>query len=63
MWTLTSGMDVATVHLRLRPAADGHHTLDQARELLRTRHGIEHATIQVEPDEHGSCDTCGPVDW
>jgi cobalt-zinc-cadmium efflux system protein len=52
VWTLTSGMEVASVHVRMRPGADGHRTLDETHQLLRTRHGIEHATVQVEPDEH-----------
>ncbi|HEX5366570.1 MAG TPA: cation diffusion facilitator family transporter [Acidimicrobiales bacterium] len=56
VWTLTSDMDVASVHLRVRRGADGHGVLDQARSLLRDRHGIEHATLQVEPESHEGCD-------
>jgi cobalt-zinc-cadmium efflux system protein len=63
VWTLTSGMEVASVHVRLQPGADSHHTLDQTRALLRTRHGIEHATVQVEPDEHAGCDGCETTGW
>lgn len=63
LWTLTSGMEIASVHLRLCPGADGHDTLDRTRQLLRTRYGIEHTTVQVEPDEHAECDSCGPIDW
>jgi cobalt-zinc-cadmium efflux system protein len=63
LWTLTSGMEVASVHLRMCPGADGHDTLDRTRRLLRTRYGIEHATVQVEPAEHAECDGCGTIDW
>jgi len=63
VWTLTSGMDVASVHVALQPGADSHDTLDRARALLRTGHGIDHATIQVEPDEHTACDDCGETSW
>lgn len=40
LWTLTSGMHVATVHLVTGDLADSHGVLDRARELLRSRHGI-----------------------
>lgn len=63
IWTLTSGMDVASVHLGLQPGADSHNSLDQARALLWTGHGIEHATIQVEPDEHADCDGREETSW
>ncbi|MEX2533848.1 MAG: cation diffusion facilitator family transporter [Nitriliruptoraceae bacterium] len=59
VWTLTSGMDVASVHVRLQPGADSHRTLDETRQLLRTRYGIEHLTVQVEPDEDGGCEETG----
>lgn len=56
VWTLTSDMDVATAHLMIAAGADSHAVLDQARELLADRHGITHATLQVEPDDHRGCD-------
>jgi cobalt-zinc-cadmium efflux system protein len=56
VWTLTSGMDVATAHLRVSDPAAGHQVLDDARELLKVRHGIAHATMQVEPDDHTGCE-------
>ena len=34
---------------------DTHSVLDQARFLLAERHGITHATLQVEPDDHQGC--------
>jgi cobalt-zinc-cadmium efflux system protein len=60
LWSLTSGMDVATVHLVTVAGADAHAVLDRARELLRGRHGIAHATLQVEPATHTGCHE---IDW
>ncbi|GII95235.1 cation diffusion facilitator family transporter [Sinosporangium siamense] len=59
LWTLTSGMNVATAHLVIGDPADNHATLDQARHLLQQRHGVAHATLQVEPAEHKGCDELG----
>ncbi|REE96437.1 cation diffusion facilitator family transporter [Thermomonospora umbrina] len=59
LWTLTSGMHVATAHLVTGERADGHSVLDQARDLLRERHDIAHATLQVEPSTHVGCDEIG----
>jgi len=56
VWTLTSDMDVASAHLMVRAGADSHAVLDRARALLDDRHGIGHATLQVEPDDHTGCD-------
>ena len=55
VWTLTSEMDVATVHLVIRNGSDPHPVLDQARALLEHDYRICHATLQVEPDTHRGC--------
>ena len=55
MWTLTSGMNVATAHLMTGDDADAHAVLDTARTVMRTTFGVEHATLQVEPDTHTGC--------
>jgi len=55
VWTLTSEMDVATVHLVMSDGTDPHPTLDMARSLLQSEYGISHATLQVEPDSHEGC--------
>ncbi len=48
VWTLTTGMDVATVHLgSSRPNAE---VLPAAQAVL-ARHGLEHATVQVDPND------------
>lgn len=56
VWTLTSGMDVASAHLRLDGGADVGVVLAAARERLHEGFGIDHATLQVEPlASAGSC--------
>jgi cobalt-zinc-cadmium efflux system protein len=55
VWTLTSGMNVATAHLMTNTDTDAHAVLDQAGQLLRTQFGVEHATLQVEPTTHTQC--------
>ncbi|MEV7009176.1 cation diffusion facilitator family transporter [Streptosporangium sp. NPDC051022] len=59
LWTLTSGMNVATAHLVATDLADNHAVLDRARHLLSTRYGVAHATLQVEPADHQGCDELG----
>jgi cobalt-zinc-cadmium efflux system protein len=54
VWTLTTGMDVVTVHL----TSDGVHeeVLQTARELLSAR-GLDHATVQIETrDQEKRCE-------
>lgn len=60
LWTLTSGMNVATAHLVTQDEFAVHGVLDSARDVLRDRHGIAHATLQVEPSSHSGC---AEVDW
>ena len=59
LWTLTSGMHVATAHLVAASSADREEVLAAARTLLRERHGIDHATVQVETDAA----TCAELSW
>lgn len=55
LWTLTSGMNVATAHLMVTETTDTHAVLDTAQEVMRVRFGVEHATLQVEPETHRGC--------
>jgi cobalt-zinc-cadmium efflux system protein len=55
IWALTSGMNVASAHLRVVDEVNGHSVLDQAHELLAHRYQIDHATVQVEPADHLHC--------
>ncbi len=56
VWTLTSEMDAASVHLVTESTADTHGVLDRARHELSERFGIDHGTFQVEPTDHRGCD-------
>ena len=66
VWTLTSGMEVASVHVRLVDGCDqeaSHRVLDEARAVMRDRHGLDHATIQIEPADHEDCGEGDEVTW
>jgi cobalt-zinc-cadmium efflux system protein len=54
VWTLSSGMDVGSVHLRVASDTADSSVLDAARAIFRDEYGIDHATIQVEKPE-GAC--------
>ncbi len=51
VWTLTSGMEVASAHLATPSDADHGDVLVAAQRMLAERYRIEHATLQVEPVE------------
>lgn len=59
LWTLTSGMNVATAHLVTGEDVDPHGVLDAAQAVMREQFGIEHATLQVEPPSH----RCVDLSW
>jgi cobalt-zinc-cadmium efflux system protein len=61
VWTLTSGMDVASAHLLLDPTAEFGAVLATAREALHSDFSIDHATLQVEPAGAGG--RCQPAGW
>ena len=56
VWTLTSGMYVATAHLVVAEEAASQSVLEEARGVMRTKHHIEHATLQVEARATKACD-------
>ncbi|MDV3129480.1 cation diffusion facilitator family transporter [Mycobacterium sp. 21AC1] len=55
VWTLVPGKDMVTAHLTSSTDAAG--VLDRARAVL-TAHGLDHATVQVEPPGTGGDCTC-----
>ena len=59
VWTLTSEMEVASVHLVVAAGTETHGVLDDARALLQSRYEIDHATLQIEPDTHEGCEEVG----
>lgn len=60
LWTLTSGMDVATVHLVADTGCDHAGVLESAQQVLRDRHGLAHVTVQVEAE---GVVACGRPGW
>jgi cobalt-zinc-cadmium efflux system protein len=52
IWTLTSGMDAASVHVVLADGADGHAVLDAVRRTLADDYDVVHSTVQCEPASH-----------
>lgn len=53
VWSLTTGMDVATVHLGSRY---GNAEVLAAAQAVLTRHGLDNATVQVDPvDQQHRC--------
>jgi cobalt-zinc-cadmium efflux system protein len=61
VWTLTSGMEVASAHLTVSAGAEVGAVLADAQTALRDDFHIEHATLQVEPG--AAPDACGPAGW
>lgn len=61
VWTLTSGMEVASAHLTTCRDADPAQVLAAAQTLLADRYHIEHATLQVEPGD--SAQRCREISW
>lgn len=61
VWTLTSGMEVASAHLTVDPGTEVSAVLAAARKALHDEFRIEHATLQVEPGTPPTA--CGPTGW
>ena len=55
VWTLTSGMEVATAHLVVEAGPTADDILATAQRVLQEDHGISHATLQVEVDPDTEC--------
>ncbi|MCU1683230.1 MAG: cation transporter [Amycolatopsis sp.] len=61
VWTLTSGMEVASAHLTVNATATQSAVLAEAQDLLASRYSIQHATLQVEALECAK--RCGELSW
>ncbi|HLF42013.1 MAG TPA: cation diffusion facilitator family transporter [Acidimicrobiia bacterium] len=55
VWTLTSDMEVASVHLMTSTNADTQKILSLAQNVLRDEYKVGHATLQVEPETQEGC--------
>lgn len=61
VWTLTSGMEVASAHLAVTAGVEPANVLLEAQKLLSEAYHIEHATLQVEPGEATA--RCRELSW
>ncbi|OLR91245.1 cation diffusion facilitator family transporter [Actinokineospora bangkokensis] len=61
LWTLTSGMEVASAHLTMAEGHEQADVLESARALFADRYGIEHATLQVECPK--AAKNCHELSW
>lgn len=61
VWSLTSGMDVVSAHLDVATEADAEKVLHTAARMLDERHGIEHATLQLDVGDGRA--PCRELSW
>ncbi|WP_406637515.1 cation diffusion facilitator family transporter [Amycolatopsis sp. WGS_07] len=61
VWTLTSGMEVASAHLTMKADAEQSTVLTKAQDLLSVRYEIKHATLQVEGPQCAR--RCSELSW
>lgn len=61
VWTLTSGMEVASAHITVRVDVDQTEVLLTAQRLLAGEYQIEHATLQVETGRTAA--SCHELHW
>ncbi|WP_067647053.1 cation diffusion facilitator family transporter [Nocardia harenae] len=61
VWTLTSGMEVASAHITTAAGYSGDDVLRAAQHVLGERFAIEHATLQVESTD--SAKRCSELSW
>jgi cobalt-zinc-cadmium efflux system protein len=59
VWTLTSGMPVATVHLAAGEGADRDLVMARARRVLADEFRVTHATLQIESGDQD----CSEITW
>jgi cobalt-zinc-cadmium efflux system protein len=57
VWTITSGLEALSGHVVTVDDRASHKLLAEMRELLHSRFGIDHITIQIEPPEFDNCQT------
>lgn len=62
VWSITSGRNSLTAHLRLVQDCDAERVMRMATEAVAHRFNITHTTIQTEQDEPCLSDDCGKVD-
>lgn len=58
VWSLTTGVHSMSAHLVVDDASRGPDVARRVREVLQTRHGLDHVTLEVEPAGM-VCPSCG----
>ncbi|WP_330183525.1 cation diffusion facilitator family transporter [Nocardia sp. NBC_01503] len=61
VWTLTSGMEVASAHITVTTGHSGDEVLRASQQVLAHDFHIEHATLQVEGED--SARRCSELSW
>lgn len=59
VWTLTSGVHSASLHVRIAAESPRGEVLEAVRQLLRDQLAVEHATVQVEWGGAVTCEMLG----
>jgi cobalt-zinc-cadmium efflux system protein len=55
LWTLTSGLHSASVHIRALPGSPRDRVLSGVQRVLKEEGGVDHATIQIEQGDETIC--------
>src|SRR5207248_5393439 len=50
VWTLTSGREAMSAHVVVDDVRESERLLDALHAMLHTRFGIDHTTIQLDPE-------------
>ncbi|MBN9112333.1 MAG: cation transporter [Pseudonocardia sp.] len=58
LWEITSGEAALSAHVMVRLEDDCHEVQKAVEDILRTRHGLRHTTLQVDHAEPGVDDHC-----
>nr|NIL97666.1 cation diffusion facilitator family transporter [Planctomycetales bacterium]NIP69830.1 cation diffusion facilitator family transporter [Planctomycetales bacterium] len=58
VWTITSGFDSLSAHVVIEDGAQHAEVLARLRDRLHERFGIDHITIQLEPEDFEEKTTC-----
>jgi len=58
VWTITSGFDALSAHVVISDGASHTDVLSRLRGRLHERFGIDHITIQIEPEDFEEGPTC-----
>ncbi len=57
VWSLATGVVALSTHLRVKDGTDHSQVLKSSTQMLHDRHGIHHATLQLEPEAYSHEDT------